>query len=222
LGNSIAQGTFKEDYVNPIKDNFNKYVYNPISDLFKDEMIDPTSYNKTDYSGYTGNTKGRSEDITIYGAIPGDYSPPKTSGITKDYTSTSTGPAFDYSPKNINPSTGQTMTPQTDTIPGDYSPPSVNISVYDTPNPYMEDLQAAFDEFNTEFETKQEAKRQDASAAAAYGGSTWSNGDSNGSWGSASITGGAGSGDNGDVSRGSWGGGAPGSGDFGDVSRGTW
>jgi hypothetical protein len=184
FGTSVAQGTVTEDYIDPIKDNFNKYVYNPISDFFKDEIIDPASYNRTDYSGYTGNTKGRSEDITIYGAIPGDYSPPKTSGITRDYSSTSTDPAFDYSPGNINPSTGQTMTPQTDTIPGG-TRPNVNVSRYspvDYESDFFADLQAEIAAFDANFKDEQEAKQKaledaaKASAAAAYSDSTWGGG----------------------------------------------
>jgi hypothetical protein len=71
--------------------------------------------------------------------------------------------------------------PRKDIVDSGYTRPSVNISLYDTPNPYIDNLKSAFAEFNIEFEAEQEAKRQAAidaanaaAAAAAYGGSTWS------------------------------------------------
>ena len=91
-------------------------------------------------------------------------------------------PAFDFSPGNINPSTGQTMTPQTDTIPGG-ARPSVNISTYgpvDYESDFFADLQAEINAFDANFKAEQEAKQKaledaaKASAEAAYGGSTWS------------------------------------------------
>jgi hypothetical protein len=96
------------------------------------------------------------EDISGYG--------PEADGYTsnKDYDQS----AFDFSPFNVDPNTGQVMTAQSDTIPGDYSPPSVNISVYDTANPYIDSLKTAFADFNIEFEAEQEAKRQAAIDAA--------------------------------------------------------
>ena len=170
---SVVQGTVEEDYIDPVKDNFNKYVYDP--------------FNKYIYDPIFGDDKPEITpiDTTIpgyYGTYPGDYSPPETSGITKDYTSTSTGGAYDYSPGNIDPRTGQTMTPQTDTIPGNYSPPSVNLSKYNTPNPYMDSLKTAFADFDANFKAEQEAKQKaledaaKASANAAYSDSTWGGG----------------------------------------------
>jgi len=166
LGSAIKEQGFYDgitpDILEPARDTAVEFIKDIFG--FKDDKPEITPVDTT-IPGY-------------YGTIPGDYSPPKTSGITKDYTDTSTSRAFDYSPGNINPSTGQTMTPQTDTIPGNYSPPSVNISLNeitadnftDPSTTFFADLQAAFAEFNTQFEAEQEAKRQadiDAANAAA-------------------------------------------------------
>ena len=93
-------------------------------------------------------------------------------------------PAFDFSPGNINPNTGQTMTPQTDTIPGG-TRPSASISTYspvDYESDFFADLQAEIAAFDANFKAEQEAKQQaledaaKASAAAAHGSSTWGGG----------------------------------------------